>query len=248
MLSAGILMSRGEKLIGEIVDGSSRDIGVVANELLGEFSKGLPVNHLAALLASDEERVVKSGIWIVSELGKRARPLAEDVGRLLRHSGPYIRFFAIDSLLTTTDREQGHLVAGVIRLLNDDSEIVRQKALDFLVRASPAQLEGAASTLDLHEPREPALAAKLRWLLNQDVVNRPEIIDALRSASDSDRRFGAAAALRHRMLDGDVLALAESSPDPEVRGVVKSELAAGRRREEHESRFGRHDPKRPKRR
>ena len=230
-------MTRGEKLVDEILTGSSRDVGVAANQLLAEFSRGLSLGHLRCLLTSERSEVVRSGVWIASELGRSSQPVIEEVGRLLNHGEEYVRFFAIDSLLTTTGREHGELVARVIGLMDDQSAAVRQKVLDFLARASASQLESAADWLEHNEPSKMELVPKLRRLLNHGAIDGTRLAEALQSESAIDRKLGAVAAIRYGALDTEILASAANAPDPEIRGIAKSAQATRQRRQEHDARF-----------
>jgi len=65
--------------------------------LLAECLNGYAISNLRRLIRSNRDGAIKTGAWIVSELGGAARPLMADVEFLLQHPLRYARFFALDA-------------------------------------------------------------------------------------------------------------------------------------------------------
>src|SRR5438132_8851986 len=127
----------GDVLIERIRQGGN---GEAARELIRELAAGYPVANLRRLFQSELDEAVKTGAWIASELGERVVPLLGDLSGLLRHRLPYVRAFALDAILMAASANNGDVIAEAVRLIDDQDEGVRWKAMHFLARASVQQL------------------------------------------------------------------------------------------------------------
>jgi hypothetical protein len=204
---------RGDELIEHICRGGSDDD---ANELLAELYRGFPISNVRRLLRCDQEQVVRVAVWITSELGEAAAPLMPDIALLLRHQLPFARFFALDAVLAAASPAQGDIIAEAIRLINDDEEAVRWKAMQFLARATRQQLSAG-----LRHANDISIARLLKWLRDVGSEDVGEIIAAVDDVDACKRRFAAAAAAR--ILGANRLAIehAASAEDPEVRSFAQ---------------------------
>jgi hypothetical protein len=184
-----MIKSRGDLLIELIRQGGN---GEAAQELIGELAAGYPVANLRRLFQSERDDTVKTGAWIASELGERVVPLLGDLSALLRHRLRYVRAFALDAVLVAASPNNGDVIAEAVRLIDDEDEGVRWKAMHFLSRASLEQLRASVRYLtDIKH------AALVRWLL--DVTANVRIADIIARSDDviaSKRLFAAAAAAR----------------------------------------------------
>jgi hypothetical protein len=116
-------MRDGPALLQSLLDGGSEaKSGVVATDLLGAFFQGYPVRNLLHLLHSEVPEQIRTGAWLLSELGNRASELRNELPTLLRHSDPYVRFNAIDSALSCCTAADGDMLASVVRLLEDSHQ------------------------------------------------------------------------------------------------------------------------------
>ena len=201
----------------------SCDDGILVNDLLREFHRGYPIEKLRPLMLSDNEKVAKVGIWVASELGGKAAPLLDDLTKLLHHPERYVRYFAIDSLLTCATREKEAAIAAVVSMLDDTDGAVRWKALDFLSRASAEQLEAGLSCLSKTEPDSLHLVG-LRRLLGGDAGSPNEALSLLGSDSSTLRKYGVVAAVRMAEVTQEPLAVASSIDDEDVSGFAKDAL------------------------
>lgn len=197
--------------------------GEVANDLLREFHRGYPLKHLRTFLASTSDQVLRTGVWIASELGSKAHPLLQEVALLLKHKLKHIRFFAIDSVLTCASGEDGAIVAEVARLLDDSESAVRWKAIDFLARADEAQLRGALSHLQQTDMISKHTQG-LQWLLSDHAKRSDLIAHALQGTERPMPFYAVAAAARISDVDNAPLKLALSLKDEDVVGFARSAI------------------------
>jgi hypothetical protein len=181
-----------------------------AYDLLTEFQRGYPLANLRCLLQSDDNRVVKAGAWILSEMGNQAASLIDDMAPLLTHEDPQVRGYALDSVLLGASSRDGRVVSTAVGLVDDPDPAVRWAALWFLTRSQAEQLEAALS-----ETSDCGLSECVRWL--RDSLSMPQTCDrALAALSEIDwrtRAFGAAAAAR----------LAQAGDDRAIRAAAESE-------------------------
>ena len=214
----------GDRLLEAIAktsDDSER--GARANALLRAMYRGYPVTNLRVLLQSERPELVRIGTWVLSELGAAGTPLRDQLAVLLRHSDPYVRYFAIDSSLTCCTEQDGDEIAACISLVTDDHTGVRYEATDFLMRASVEQLHAAVAALTARGVVD-ATVSGLRWLTSEKAAQNDGIEQALRSESPVLRKFAVAAAVRRRQADPATLRYAADSSDPEVAELARRAL------------------------
>ena len=210
-------MDHAQEIMDQIMnEPDDSNIGVLANELSKEFSRGCSVDRLRPLLLSKNNNVAEIGIWVTSELGRGAAPLLDDVVTLLRHPGKNVRFFAIDSVLSCATEWNKLEVASVIPLLNDAEAAVRWKAMDFLSRASREQLQGALDYLNTTEPQS-VHVHELEWLLGEGGSNPGEIMSFIQSQEALLRKYGVVAAARMSQRNSEPLSYAASTADPDIK-------------------------------
>lgn len=160
--------------------------------LLEYFLSGLDLRYLGELLSSDQPFVVKNAAWILSELGRVAKPLLPVCGALLTHSDKSVRFDALDSVLANASDRDGSLVAQCIMLIVDPETSVQWKCLNFLRRIELSALTAASKAMDEGLTRE-----HMDWLLAH--LQMSDERDIITRASNSDfrtRAFAAVAAAR----------------------------------------------------
>ena len=200
--------------------------GALANELLSAFHRGYPVEKLRPLLTSEDERVVRTGTWLASELGEKGRPLLRDIAPLLSHPAKNVRFFAIDCVLCWATPANGRELYSVLSLIEDPEPNVRWKVMDFLTLASPEQLQSALLIMEATRS-DGGHAERLRWLLGTGGQTPDEVVAAIRSKNLLTQRYGVAAAVRMAQRTGDLLSDAPLSPDPAVNQFVQDMIELG---------------------
>jgi hypothetical protein len=202
---------RGDLLVKMLVHETSNQ---VANDLLKEFQLGYPIDSLRSLLESDDDAVVKNATWIASELGSKAMPILDSIPAVLRHNSKYVRFFAIDVVLSCAGARDGDLVATVITMLNDRDDAVRWKSLCFLAKASIGQILSCLDEFDDDDFR-----VLVKWFI--DIENNAKnatlsISEKLCSQNGLERKFAAAAAARVSNVFPELLELTLGSSDEEI--------------------------------
>ncbi|WP_219466355.1 hypothetical protein [Nonomuraea rhizosphaerae] len=196
-------------------------VGPAANDLLSELFAGYPVENLARLLRSGDDAAVRTGAWLLSELGDLAAPMLGEVPALLVHPLPQVRFFAIDVVPSGGDARHGPAVARVLSLSADPEPGVRWKVLGYLADATAGQLAAGASYLE--EGRVKELTT---WLarLEDDGPDPREVLARLDDPDPTTRLFAAAAAARLYDEDGSLLEHAATLEDEEIRSFAQAGL------------------------
>ena len=208
--------STGDRLIAEVLASGDDD---AAYSLLQEYFDGYPIESLRKLFASRDERVVKAGAWLASELGRQVGPLMEELGELAVHSSSFVRFFVLDSILLAATGSDGRVIARAVQCISDGDRAVRWKTLMFLSRALHDQLEASMPYL------RPELETQLAWLLaSTERSDQESVLERLSSNSAVGRLVAVAAAARIGRHHPEALRVAVNSDDPEVRTFAQEEM------------------------
>ncbi|WP_433514347.1 hypothetical protein ACQP2T_01205 [Nonomuraea sp. CA-143628] len=183
----------GDELIERIRTHPTDDdiVGTAANDLLSELYAGYPVENLGRLLHSDNEVVVRTGAWLLSELVELAAPMIDELPALLAGPIRNVRYYAITVALANADGRHGPIIAQVLNLSLDPDEAIRWKMLEFLAEASIEQLEAGTSCLPPGQLKE-----LVEWLILQDdeEPDRTGIFLRMEEGDPVTRLFAAAAA------------------------------------------------------
>lgn len=191
---------------------------VLANDLLRAFARGHPLDELKPMLSSDDIDVQRIGAWILSELGSKATPLLGEIEKLLSCADWRIRFWIVDAVLMCVGPGGGHMIAEIALMATDDPEsAMRWKAMDFLTRASNAQLRSAIAFLE-KDDAHPAHVIGLQGLINERVADTRQLVSLLMAEDPAVRKYAAVAAVRAR--DADALSFARSVSDEDIRGFA----------------------------
>jgi hypothetical protein len=211
--------TRGDRLVQRLLSGiDSRAGEEAANELLREIFAGYPMENLHSLLQSSDSQAVRSGMWILSELGVKAAPLIGDVDKLLDNPIRYVRFFAVDVVLAAATAEHGPTIAKAVALIEDQDKAVRWKVLHLLTRATSAQLASCLAYLE-----DESLRTRLLWMINER-LNLQEVRDKLIDHDRASRLFAVAAAARRADEDLAPLKSAATNIDDEVSSFAGEQL------------------------
>jgi hypothetical protein len=209
----------GEELIECLCDPEvdPDDATSMANELLGEFHRGFPVERLRQLLGSAHGTAVRSGAWIASELAADASPLVCEIDRLLEHDDRCVRFFAVGAVLGGAARRNAATLAKAIGRVQDQDKAVRWKTLHLLSKTGVEQLRASLQSLTGE------LRAEAEWLCGE--VAPAEICARLNHPRGTARLFAVAAAERMAALDASPLQHAASCDDSEVRSFAREQIS-----------------------
>jgi hypothetical protein len=203
----------GDTLVAEILAGAESS---AANELLQAFFAGYPIDRLRLLLRSENDDAVRAGIWIASELGADAAPLAEELPPLLQHRLKYVRFFAVEVLIANGSSRSGEAVGCAVSLIDDPEDSVRWKVLRLLAHGTKEQLAAGLAFV----PRQD-VARGLAWLLKYPGI---AAITSGLEGDRLDRMFAVAAAARLKRGREETLRRAAACVDAEVSSFAQEEL------------------------
>lgn len=215
----------GDELIERIRAHPADDdvVGPVANDLLGELYAGYPVENLRPLLHSDDEAVVRTGAWLLSELAELAAPMTDELPALLSSPIRNVRYHAIAVALENAGERHGPVIAQVMNLSQDPDSAVRWKVLQFLAEATIEQLQAGASALPPGQVKELA-----EWLILQDgeKPDLPGIVTRMRAGDPVTRLFAAAAAASLSVEeDTSLLEQAAMAEEEEIRSFAQERLS-----------------------
>jgi hypothetical protein len=215
----------------------SSDYGVRANHLLREFHRGFPVENLRPLLLSPDEEIVKTGVFIASELGSKAKPLLADVVGLLKHPNKAVRFDAIGSVLTCTTGKEPREIAAAVSLLDDTEGAVRWKAMDFLMRASEEHLRAALQYYDKTDPRSTHVEG-LRFAIHEHSREPANVLAFINSENVLLRKYGVVVAARMASVNSGPLEAASTIEDEDIRVFARDMLESLKKQGEQGSVIG----------
>jgi len=200
---------RGDELLARILAGDDTGTGT---ELLNECWRGYPVERLSALLRSDVESAVKTGVFITSELAGRSRPLLNDVEPLLNHPDTWVRTDAIDTVNLAATADDAEIVARAIERITDSDRSVGDSAFTLLAAADRDMLD--ASWGYLHDVN---IKEALRSVLDEEAtVSSAAIRARLTDDSQLVRVFGLLSAARISDRRADDLLAAIEADDEEI--------------------------------
>lgn len=214
----------GDDLIERILTHSAHDdvVGPAANELLSRLFTGYPVENLGRLLHSGDDATVRTGTWLLSELGDLATPMMDEVPALLSNPHREVRFFAVEVVLTSSDSEHGPVIAQAINMISDYDEAIRWKVVQLLAAATTDQLEAGESCLQAGPVKELTV-----WLVRQDTEEPDpgDVLAKLHSSDPASRLFALAAASRLSDEDPSLLGQAATVQDEETRSFAELMLS-----------------------
>jgi hypothetical protein len=105
----------------------------IANDLANELYQEGSVNVLIPLLESDDIRILRAAIWIVSELGQKSKSLQLYLFKLLKNDDLYIRYYALDTIQSCALYSDNQIQSDLIKLsLYDPSDVIRNKVRSIL--------------------------------------------------------------------------------------------------------------------
>jgi hypothetical protein len=223
-LFRSILMSRANELIRALLATYSEpDHEALANDLLHEYGSGHPIETLRPLLRSPHTEVVGVAMFVVSELGRDAALLLNDVANLLHHPDVGIRFDVIDSILTCASASDGDKIAPVAILLDDPDRRIRWQAMKFLSLASVEQLRAAMEHLQEHQP-DSLHIPNLQWLYSESASNIADVNGMIGSTDPLFGKYGVIAGARIGCQNKQPLLHASASEDTDIKTFAESML------------------------
>jgi hypothetical protein len=195
----------------------------LANELLKQFFRGYPLDQLRSLLRHENHMVLRSGIWIASELPDHASALLNEANELARHPDTRVRYFALDVIMLATAETDGEEFIRIVEALDDTAAAVADNGLFLLSRATQQQLGAAIKHFELADSSSPHLVG-LRMLANSRSANPSDIKNAIQGSDPLFRKYGLAVAERTYDIYPILLTEAADSKDDFIRSLANHML------------------------
>lgn len=213
--------ARGDALIAHILTIGDTD-GKVSNELIGEFyTREYPAEKLIPLLRSENNETVRTGAFLVEELGAKAAPLLPEMVRLLDHADAWVKSGVLSAVLVSATDKDGEIVGRSVMLITDPKRPIRRMVFELMARAeAPTLVAGVPYIKDLE------IAVLLEWVLGVERETRDsnEIASRLRDSNRLKRLFAAVAAARIYRRNPHYLQLAASLSESDAQSLAASEL------------------------
>ncbi len=122
--------ARGDTLIEHILRHGDTG-GEISNDLIGEFYRHhYPVEKLIPLLRSESDETVRTGAFLVEELGAKAAPLLPELVRLLDHPDVWIKSGALSAVLVAATNQDGEIIGKAVSLITDGKRPIRRRVFD----------------------------------------------------------------------------------------------------------------------
>jgi hypothetical protein len=205
-----IRSANADQLISDLVsDPTSFNATRLGNELLKYFLRGYSIDKLRTLLHAQNDSVVKTAVWIASELPGSAKDVLDDVIRLAVHPVREIRYFALDVIMLGTRYDRFEDFVHVVRCLEDHDSAVASHALFLLTRAAREQILAALALQDQLSPH----SAGLRHMLEAQSLSPNVVERMLQGDNQVVRMYGLALAERLHDMHPDLLDIANNSAD-----------------------------------
>jgi len=184
---------KGEKLIAELLHNPPKFAKQgKANTLLQEYFKGFDIETLRPLLQSADKYVQSAAIFVVSELGKDAAPLIEDVIPLLNSDNTRIKYDALESILVCTLTDNVEKFVHVIGAMEDENEVIRCRAMELIANANYNQMQTAIKVFSRSPDNNSQLNVQgLALLLGNEIATPEKVIQMLKSEHLVARQYGA---------------------------------------------------------
>ncbi|MGX9145791.1 hypothetical protein [Mesorhizobium sp. 128a] len=204
----------GQEMLERLLSGD--DDGTLANDLLGELGKTVPLESLRLLLISDNAETRSAGAFIATFQNQNISSMVGELAALLGHDNPRTRFDAVECILRCSTREHGDHLARALFALADEHDGVRMGAVQFVSFAKDWQLKFARQQAARLRPQTAFSAI-------EDVSGqwRDDASGMIRAMLDHAepvvRRYGLGLASRARLVVVDAyVEWARASTDPEI--------------------------------
>lgn len=195
----------------------SEENGYLLNNLLDEFYRGFPISEILRLLESSDEKSIRAGTWIVSELGTKSCPIFRKIKPLIKSPDPKTRFHVASCILVCADEDDGESIIDLARLLQDKSSFVRWRAIDVLCRLSKRQIsivlnctQSNSSKINFHH------GFKLLFNCDNGLVSVEQIKAEMQNQDSLMQKFTIIAAVRQQLNYSIIQELSKISADPDI--------------------------------
>lgn len=214
--------ARGDTLIEHILRHGDTG-GEVSNDLIGEFYRhNYPVEKLIPLLRSENDETVRTGAFLVEELGVKAAPLLPELIRLLDHTDAWVKSGVLSAVLVSATNKDGEIMGGAVSLIADGKRPIRRRAFELMARIDAPPLAAGVPYI-----KNPKIASLLEWALDVERESRDndEVASRVQEPDGLGQVFAVVAAARVYARNPHYLQLAASLAESDAQSLAASELA-----------------------
>ncbi len=136
------LIEEGDALLEAVVNETDTNTRA-RGRLIELLFLGYPLARLQPLLESSDRGLVADGLYILSEMGQRGRPLLGAAVACLNHEYADARYYALDIVLSCSEAADGGGVAKALALVEDNTDRVRAKTIDLMAKKGASILDAA---------------------------------------------------------------------------------------------------------
>jgi hypothetical protein len=221
----------GEKLISELLADPAKFYKQgKAYQLLQEYFHGLPLDTLQPLLRHSNGNVRGAAVFVVSELGDKAKSLIQEIALLINDPDKKIRWDALESVMVCSTGTNIEKFLLVIKELENNDDSLCRLAMRLVSNADPLQLEAGFRLSDTLNFSGELHKQGLSVLLKGNSITESEITLMLKNSERLIRIYGAIAAKRSFGHQPKFLELAASSLDSGVSRFSAEALEIFRKR------------------
>jgi hypothetical protein len=193
-------------------------------KLLKTYLKGAPLDTLRPLLRSGDATIQREAVWIVSELGRQAFLLLDDVVPLINSGDRYLALHAMESVTLCATGARAPEFVHVVAKLEDPDEVLRSLSMFLMSNVEASQLAATVET-GLHAEHQEGL----RLLLDPSASDE-SVLAFIHSDEPLSRRYGAIAAARQYEKNPRLIDEVRTMEDAEVSSFLDSVLRMRRGR------------------
>lgn len=190
--------------------------------LLQEYVKGFNLETLRPLLQSNDVYIQSAAIFIVSELGKQASSLIDDVIPLLNSENLSIKYEALESVMLGSLIQNVDKFTYVIGALEDENDVIRCRAMELIANANHEQMQTAITVFGAKASKNNQLNVEgLAFLLGNIFATPEKIIQMLKSEYPLTRKYGAILAKKVSKRFPDLIKIAFESEDSDIQSFAQ---------------------------
>lgn len=211
-------MSDAVRILQELSDMPEEDErrGKLHVELCFAVSTEGRLDVVREMLTSDNAKLVRDGICVADEIGRRNRPLLDVIVPLLQHEEFCVKFDAINAILDGAGEDDGVYICQVFSLLHDPEADIRWAVMNFLLRKRTSELRAALQSLEVTDP-DSEHVENLRWMLSLKEDSEEDIINRLNTCNATGKMYAVIAAGRLAPKCMKSIHAAANSANPDVK-------------------------------
>jgi hypothetical protein len=194
----------------------------LGNDLLIQFLRGYPIENLRKLLDHEDERIIRVGLWIASELPGKIEPILEKIKTFSNSNNSKFRYIMLDILACESITE---LFYCVLESMDDPEIVVQRKEIDIMINLSLDNLKNIYKSIEIRDATS-VHKGYLQLLIGEasrDVIDR-----CLNDKNSISQKYGLIAAARSYGSFSDLVVVAANSENPSVRAEANFLLRASR--------------------